>query len=72
MDAVRINGFVGKDGLKIGIDQLSAFKNQNVEIIILPANNKNHDTKKTHFFNAVGSIIIDEKEIESLRNASII
>jgi hypothetical protein len=34
MNAVKINGYIGKDGLKIGIDKLKMFKNRNVEVII--------------------------------------
>ncbi len=70
MNALRINGYVGKDGLNIGIDKLKMFENKNVEIIILPKDEINNQKSKSRFFDAVGKINIDENEIQSLRELS--
>lgn len=70
MNALRLNGYIGKDGLKISINKLKMFKNKRVEIIILPKDEKIHKTDKTNFFEAVGKVDIDINEINSLRELS--
>ena len=70
MNALRINGYIGKDGLNIGIDKLKMFKNKNVEIIILPKDENSDNKGKSRFFNAIGKINIDQTEIQSLRELS--
>ena len=70
MNALRINGYIDKDGLKIGINKLKMFKNKRVEIIILPENEKTHSTDKSNFFEAVGKVDIDQDMIHSLRELS--
>jgi len=70
MNALRINGYIGKDGLNIGIDKLKMFKNKNVEIIILPKDENSDNKGKSRFFNAIGKINIDQNEIQSLRELS--
>jgi len=49
MNALRINGYVDKDGLKIGIDELKIFKNKSVEIIILSKDGSDSDIIKPEF-----------------------
>jgi len=49
MNALRINGYVDKDGLKIGIDELKIFKNKSVEIIILSKDGSYSDIIKSEF-----------------------
>ena len=69
MNAIKINGYIGKDGLKIGIDKLKMFKNRNVEVIIIPKDDeKSHS--KSGFFKAIGKVNIDQEEICSLREVS--
>ena len=70
MNALRINGYIDKDGLKISINKLKMFKNKRVEIIILPEDEKTHTTDKANFFEAVGKVDIDINEINSLRELS--
>jgi len=70
MNALRINGYIGKDGLNIGIDKLKMFENKNVEIIILPKDENSDNKGKSRFFNAIGKINIDQNEIQSLRELS--
>jgi hypothetical protein len=70
MNALRINGYVDKDGLKIGIDELKIFKNKNVEIIILSKDDTVESKGKSGFFKAIGKIDIDQNEIQSLRELS--
>jgi hypothetical protein len=70
MNALRINGYVDKDGLKIGIDKLKIFKNKNVEIIILPKDDSDKSKGKSGFFKAIGKIDIDQNEIQTLRELS--
>jgi hypothetical protein len=70
MNALRINGYIDKDGLKISINKLKMFKNKRVEIIILPEDEKAHTTDKSNFFEAVGKVDIDINEINSLRELS--
>ncbi len=70
MNAVKINGYIGKDGLKIGIDKLKMFKNRNVEVIIIPRDDDDKSHNKSGFFMAVGKVNIDQDEIRSLREVS--
>jgi hypothetical protein len=70
MNAIKINGYIGKDGLKIGIDKLKMFKNRNVEIIIIPKDDDEKSNSKSAFFKAIGKVNIDQEEICSLREVS--
>ncbi len=70
MEALRINEYVGENGINIGINKLIQFKNKKVEIIILPIEEEKELKPKNKFFNAVGKIDIDENEINSLREVS--
>jgi len=70
MNALRISGYVDKDGLKIGIDELKIFKNKSVEVIILPKDDSGKPKGKSGFFKAIGKIDIDQNEIQSLRELS--
>jgi len=70
MEALRINDYVGENGINIGINKLMQFKNKRVEIIILPAEEEKEVKSKSKFFSAVGKINIDENEINSLREMS--
>lgn len=70
MEALRINDFVGDNGIKIDIDKLKQFKNKEVEIIILPVESKANHKSKNKFFNAIGKIDINEEDITSLREVS--
>lgn len=70
MEALRINDYVGENGINIGINKLMQFKNKRVEIIILPMEEEKEVKQKKKFFNAVGKIDIDENEINSLREVS--
>lgn len=70
MEALRINDYVGENGINIGINKLMQFKNKRVEIIILPMEEEKEVKQKKKFFNAVGKIDIDEDEINSLREVS--
>jgi hypothetical protein len=54
MNALRINSYIGKDGIKIGINKLKMFKNKRVEIIIIPEDKKIYSADKSDFFDAVG------------------
>ena len=70
MEALRINDYVGENGINISINKLIQFKNKRVEIIILPMEEEKEVKPKKKFFNAVGKIDIDENEINSLREGS--
>ena len=70
MEALRINDYVGENGINIGINKLMQFKNKRVEIIILPMEEEKEVKQKKKFFNAVGKIKLDENEINSLREVS--
>ncbi len=70
MEALRINEYIGEDGINISIDKLQGFKNKRVEIIILPMEEENEVKSKKKFFNAIGKISIDENEVNFLREAS--
>jgi len=70
MEALRINDYVGENGINISINKLLQFKNKRVEIIILPMEEEKELKPKNKFFNAVGKIDIDENEINSLREVS--
>ncbi len=70
MRAIRIEEYVGENGITISINKLLQFKNQKVEIIILPAEGKKKIKPKEKFFNAVGKVDIDENEISLLRESS--
>lgn len=70
MEALRINEYIGENGINISLDKLQGFKNKRVEIIILPMEEEKEIKQKKKFFNAVGKISIDENEINSLREAS--
>ena len=70
MNALKINGYVGKDGLKIGIEKLKMFENKKVEIIIIPETENSRPKDKSLFFDAIGKIDIDKNEIQSLRELS--
>lgn len=72
MNALRINSYIGKDGLKIGINKLKMFKNKRVEIIIIPEDEKKYSADKSNFFDAVGKVDIDKNKINSLRESSLI
>lgn len=69
MEALRFNYIVGEDGIIIGASKLKQFKNKRVEIIIIPLEEEEKKEKK-NFFNAIGKINIDEKEIDTLRDLS--
>jgi len=49
MNALRINGYVDKDGLKIGIDELKIFKNKSVEVIIMSKDDSDSEIIKSEF-----------------------
>ena len=70
MEALRINDYVGENGLNISINKLKQFKNKKVEIIILPVEEEKEAKQKKKFFRAIGKIDIDENEINSLREGS--
>ncbi len=71
MEALRINDYVGENGINIDINKLKQFKNKRVEIIILPIEEEKKEIKpKKKFFNAVGKINLEENEVISLREAS--
>ena len=70
MEALRINDYVGENGLNISINKLKQFKNKKVEIIILPVEEEKEAKQKKKFFRAIAKIDIDENEINSLREVS--
>lgn len=70
MEALRINDYVGENGINIDINKLKQFKNKRVEIIILPIEEEKEIKPKKKFFNAIGKINLEENEVISLREAS--